>query len=108
MGFAVDPDFLARYGGEEFVAFLMGDNSRKAFEHLKRIRKAVEDLHIPHAPEVSQWVTVSIGGTTVIPKLEGSYDFQLKVADAMLYDAKKLGRNRVVWVNENTEQLREK
>ena len=33
---------------------------------------------------------------------------QLQVADAMLYDAKKLGRNQVVWVNENTEQLREK
>lgn len=101
-------DFLARYGGEEFVAFLIGDNSRKAFEYVKKIRQAIEDLHIPHAPSVSQWVTVSIGGTTVIPQVESSYDFHLKVADAMLYDAKKLGRNRVIWVNENTEQLREK
>lgn len=101
-------DFLARYGGEEFAAFLVGDTSRKAFEHLKKIRQAVEDLHIAHAPSVAQWVTVSIGGTTVIPQLDSSYDFHLKVADAMLYDAKKLGRNQVVWVNENTEQLREK
>lgn len=101
-------DFLARYGGEEFVAFLIGDTSRKAFEYLKKIRQAVEDLHIPHAPSQSQWVTISIGGTTVIPRIDSSYDFHLKVADAMLYDAKKLGRNRVVWANENMEQLREK
>jgi len=101
-------DFLARYGGEEFVAFMVGDNSRKAYEHFKKIRQAVEDLHIPHAPSKSQWVTVSIGGATIIPKLESSYDFHLKVADAMLYDAKKLGRNRVVWVNENMEKLIER
>ncbi len=101
-------DFLARYGGEEFVAFLIGDTSRKAFEYLKKIRQAVEDLHIPHAPSQSQWVTISIGGTTVIPRVDSSYDFHLKVADAMLYDAKKLGRNRVVWANESMEQLREK
>ncbi len=100
-------DFLARYGGEEFVAFLIGDSSQQAFEHLKKIRQAVEELHIPHAPSVSRWVTVSVGGVTVIPEAESSYDFYLKIADAMLYDAKKTGRNRVVWANENMEQLRE-
>lgn len=101
-------DFFARYGGEEFVGFLIGDSSRKAFEHLKKVRQAVEDLHIPHAPAVSSWVTVSIGGASVIPRAESSYDLHLKLADAMLYDAKRMGRNRVVWANENMEQLREK
>ena len=57
-------DFFARYGGEEFVAFLMGGSTEKAFAHLKQVRQAVEDLHIPHDPSVSQWVTVSIGGVT--------------------------------------------
>ncbi|WP_322173635.1 diguanylate cyclase [Acutalibacter caecimuris] len=101
-------DFFARYGGEEFVALLVGDSSDKAFSHLKDIRQAVEDLHIPHDPAVAQWVTVSIGGVTVIPKDGLSFDFVLKTADAMLYDAKKAGRNRVTWVNENMKQLREK
>ena len=101
-------DFLARYGGEEFVAFLLGDNSRKAFEHLKKVRQAIEELHVPHAPFAGQWVTVSIGGVTVIPKVESSYEIHLRIADAMLYDAKRLGRNQVVWANENREQLREK
>ena len=101
-------DFLARYGGEEFVALSMGDSSGKIFQHLREIRQAVEDLHIPHDPSVAQWVTVSIGGVTVIPEMGNAYDFYLKVADTMLYDAKKNGRNRVVWADEKLKQLWEK
>ena len=70
-------DFLARYGGEEFIAFLLGDSSEQAFGHLKKIRQAVENLHIPHDPSVSEWVTVSIGGVTVIPGTDSSYDLYL-------------------------------
>lgn len=101
-------DFLARYGGEEFVALSLGDPSDKIFRHLKKIRQAVEDLHIPHDPATAQWVTVSIGGVTVTPQMKDSYDFYLKVADTMLYDAKKNGRNQVFWADENLNQLQEK
>lgn len=101
-------DFFARYGGEEFVAIVLGDRSEKIFEHLKKFRQAVEDLHIPHHPDVSQWVTVSVGGVTVIPDRERPYDVQLKIADTMLYDAKNHGRNRVVWADEQMKQWREK
>ncbi len=101
-------DFLARYGGEEFIAILLGSNSEQIFEHLKKIRKAIESLHIPHDPSISEWVTVSIGGVTVIPEMESSYEFYLKVADTMLYDAKKCGRNMVVWADEHMKQLFER
>ena len=97
-------DFVARYGGEEFVAFFLGDSASSAFEYLKKIRKAVEELHIPHNPSKSQWVTISIGGITLVPQRENSYEVYLKLADTMLYDAKKLGRNRVVWANEKMKQ----
>ncbi len=102
-------DFFARYGGEEFVAILLGGNSGVSFEYLRGIRMAIENLHIPHAPSASEfeWVTVSIGGVTVVPKAESSYDFYLKVADNMLYEAKKRGRNRVVWADEELKQLSE-
>lgn len=100
-------DFFARYGGEEFVAILLGESSDRAFEYLKEIRQAIEDLHIPHAPSVSEWVTVSIGGVTIIPQAESSYDYYLKVADNMLYDAKKNGRNKVVWADEELKKLSE-
>ncbi|MCI8938701.1 MAG: diguanylate cyclase [Dorea sp.] len=101
-------DFLARYGGEEFVAFSMGDSSEQIFEHLKKIRQAIENLQIPHDPSVSQWVTVSVGGVTVVPEKGSSYDFYLKIADTMLYDAKRNGRNRVIWADERMKQLCEK
>lgn len=101
-------DFLARYGGEEFVAILLGASAEQVFRHLQKIRQAVEDLRIPHDPGVSPWVTVSVGGVTIIPTMESAYDSYLKIADTMLYDAKKHGRNRVVWADEQLKQLWEK
>ena len=101
-------DFVARYGGEEFVALSMGDSSEKMFAYLKKIRQAIEDLHIPHNPDVSEWVTVSVGGVTVVPPAEGNYGFFLQLADTMLYDAKRHGRNRVVWADELLKQKFEK
>ena len=101
-------DFFGRYGGEEFVAILIGNDAKSAFEFLKTIRQAVEDLHIPHDPSVSQWVTVSIGGVTLRPKDTDAYDTYLKIADSMLYNAKRGGRNMVVWSDSGREQWRER
>lgn len=103
-----DTDFLAWYGGEEFVALVLGDSWEKIFAHLKRIRQAIEDLRIPHGPSVSQWVTASIVGVTVVPPAKGSCGFYLQIADTMLYDAKKRNRNQVVWANEHLTPLWEK
>ncbi len=101
-------DLFARYGGEEFVALFLGGDGRTAFEFLKTVRKAVEDLHLPHNSPVSPWVTVSVGGVTVVPTVQSSPEEILKQADAMLYDAKSFGRNMVVWCDENHRQLRER
>ena len=101
-------DLFARYGGEEFVAMFMGSAGKPAFEFMKTVRQAVEDLHIPHNSPVCEWVTISAGGVTCVPKAGDSYDTFLKLADTMLYDAKRLGRNRVVWMGENGAQWREK
>lgn len=100
-------DFFARYGGEEFVAIIQGGDAETAFSQLIQLRKAVEGLHIPHTQEVSPWVTISIGGITVLPKPGDSYETYLKLADTMLYDAKRFGRNQVVWTNERMELQRE-
>ncbi len=101
-------DLFARYGGEEFVAVFMGSDGKSAYDFMRTIRQAVEDLRIPHNASVSPWVTISIGGVTLIPKAGDSYDTYLKIADTMLYDAKRMGRNRVVWTNEFQEQWKEK
>lgn len=101
-------DFFARYGGEEFVAISMGDPGEKIFHYLNKIRQAVEDLRIAHDPSVAEWVTVSVGGVTIVPTMETPYSVYLKIADTMLYDAKKHGRNQVVWADEGMKQLWEK
>ena len=101
-------DFVARYGGEEFVGLSLGNSGEKVFEHLKRVRQAVEDLRIPHDPSAAEWVTVSAGGVTVVPRVDASYADCLAAADAMLYEAKKAGRNQVVWTDEGLRRLREK
>lgn len=101
-------DLFARYGGEEFVAIFVGSDGKSAFEFLKSVRQAVENLHIQHNSPVSPWVTISVGGVTLTPKAGDSYDACLKQADAMLYEAKNQGRNMVVWSNQGREQWRER
>jgi len=101
-------DFFARYGGEEFVALFLGSDGRTAFEFLQTVREAVENLHIQHNSPVGPWVTISVGGVTVVPTTRDRPEDFLKRADAMLYDAKRLGRNMVVWCDENVRQLRER
>ena len=101
-------DLFARYGGEEFVAVFVGTAAESAFEFMKSVRQAVENLHIPHNSPVSPWVTVSIGGVTVTPKVGNDFNTCLKLADTMLYDANRFGRNQVLWSNQNQAQWREK
>lgn len=101
-------DLFARYGGEEFVALFLGSEGRTAFEFLKTVRQAVEELHLPHNSPVSPWVTISVGGVTVVPTTGHSPEEFLQRADAMLYDAKNFGRNMVVWCDESHRQLRER
>ena len=68
----------------------------------------MENLHIQHNSPVGPWVTISVGGVTVVPTTRDRPEDFLKRADAMLYDAKRLGRNMVVWCDENVRQIRER
>ena len=101
-------DLFARYGGEEFVAVFLGEQGASAFEFMKTVRQSVEDMHIPHNSPVSPWVTISVGGVTLTPRRGDKLADNLKLAGTMLYEAKRAGRNQVVWSNQEREQWQEK
>jgi len=88
-------DLLARYGGEEFVIVLLDTNNVQEF--VEKIRLSIVKLEIPHEKsECSDFVTVSIGISTGIPKEDMHPYALLHEADEALYKAKEQGRNRVV------------
>lgn len=89
-------DFAARYGGEEFAVLLQGTDIAEAMEVGERLREKIENLMIAHEGAPWGFVSISIGAATV-SHAELSNPQQLtQAADEALYEAKRLGRNRVV------------
>jgi diguanylate cyclase (GGDEF)-like protein/PAS domain S-box-containing protein len=94
-------DIAARYGGEEFALILPGCAEEAAREIAERVRAAIAALRLPHPGNLENGgvVTTSIGAATCHP---GSFDSAhtperlTKLADKMLYEAKRTGRNKVV------------
>ncbi|MEA5511700.1 diguanylate cyclase [Crocosphaera sp. UHCC 0190] len=90
-------DLVARYGGEEFVVLLPNTEASGAVHLAEQIRTAVKGLKIPAASlNVSDYVTLSLGVSCVIPRLEMSTKLLLNQADQALYKAKDQGRDRIV------------
>ncbi len=88
----------ARFGGEEMAVLVPGIGEHEAEALGGRLRRAVEALGIPHAgvPGIG-CVTVSVGGTCLVPLPGRSASGALQLADQNLYVAKRNGRNRVIF-----------
>jgi len=90
-------DFCARYGGEEFVLVLYGPTNADPQAIPEQIRSAVLAREIPHkGSSVADHLTVSIGSALSTPESGRSLAGLVQRADEALYEAKRLGRNRVV------------
>jgi len=87
-------DTAYRYGGEEFLVVLPEQDARAAAAIAERLRRAVQDLEIPHEANAPQDVVTVSAGVAAL-STTGDPDELLKRADASLYAAKKAGRNRV-------------
>lgn len=86
-------DTLGRWGGEEFVAVLPETGAADAARAAERIRAGVEAHRFPLAG--CDQPTCSIG-TASYPADALDPSTLIEVADRAMYEAKRLGRNKVV------------
>jgi len=85
----------ARYGGEELALVLPGAPLSAATAVAEGVRRAVRELALPHGGSpVAPVITVSIGVACAVGPA-ASPGALIDAADAALYRAKDLGRDRV-------------
>lgn len=86
-------DFFARYGGEEFVMLLQGD-IKEGVAVAQKARQAINDLTITHSESIYRHVTISLGVSSMVPKINNQSIELIEQADQALYLSKERGRNR--------------
>jgi len=93
-------DIVARYGGEEFIIVLPETNSKGASNLAEKIRKHVESLQLIHEKStINDYVTISLGCATTVPKPATNYSLLIKATDNALYRSKQSGRNRLTVID---------
>lgn len=89
-------DIFARLGGEEFALLLPESGPEEARVTAERIRREIENQAVSSDSEGNIYITVSIGisaKTVENPTLSR----MIQDADNALYQAKSMGRNRVIF-----------
>lgn len=91
-------DLVARYGGEEFAVVLPDTVGTGAVHIAENICAEIRKLGIPHAgSSTNEYVTISCGVSTMVPAKGNSFEDLIALVDKGLYEAKRQGRNRVVF-----------
>ncbi|PDT40168.1 MULTISPECIES: diguanylate cyclase [Sinorhizobium] len=90
-------DIVARYGGEEFVVLLPDTDDKAAAIVAEKFAGLLGEEKVVHAQSEFGSVTASIGIASAIGHiLQAEPGRLLSEADAALYEAKMLGRNRIL------------
>lgn len=88
------PSEIGRYGGEEFLIVLPDTDAAQALQIANRIRNAVSTA----SPDIPAY-TISIGIEELSKSGTQSVDPFIAKADDALYEAKRMGRDRVVFLH---------
>lgn len=88
-------DLVARYGGEEFLFLAPATGAAGAQSMAQRLVTAVAALNLPHTASPLGHVSISVGVTAMQADAHLPAQALVQRADAALYRAKSLGRNRV-------------
>jgi diguanylate cyclase (GGDEF)-like protein len=87
-------DVSARYGGEEFISCLPDTNKQEAFHAAERLRNTIaESVFVHNNKKIN--ITISIG-VSQFPDNGVTLEELIRIADEMLYKAKREGKNRVI------------
>jgi two-component system, cell cycle response regulator len=90
----------ARYGGEEFAIILPETGLIEAMQIAETAKEAVAQLNIVHAKSVTAaHVTISGGASVWMVTRDISAEQLILNADQALFQAKRLGHNRIVAVD---------
>lgn len=87
-------DTVLRYGGEEFLLVMPGFGADQTAVRAEEIRSRIAGLELAHNGDGLGQITASIGLATA--PVHCTYDRLVQAADAAVYRAKSLGRDRVV------------
>jgi diguanylate cyclase (GGDEF)-like protein len=85
-------DILGRYGGDEFVLVLPGTDRAEAYQLAERLRQCV--VGVVEIGSSALTLTVSLGVASLTETMPNIANL-LEHADAALYRAKEVGRNRI-------------
>lgn len=91
-------DYAARFGGEEFVCLLVDTDIENAKKVTERIRQSLANFNFNDiAPSLRSTVSIGIANFKQYRTIQET----LMVADNRMYRAKNMGRNRVVFSEED-------
>lgn len=88
-------DVACRPGGEEFTVILPGSDTQEGMARAETLRRRVENIKVRYGEKTLPRITISLGVSSY-PSHGTLPQFLLRAADEALYQAKALGRNRVV------------